>query len=195
LGSYAPVEGAEIKVYRSGLYDTTLVTDASGYGGLVYIPNSDNYDFYICYSSGRSFGSVRNYQLISCYLPVYWCINPGRCQVYVGSNEPDEAESIVTLHQNYPNPFNPVTKIKFDLPNSNLAVGDAKILNVTLKIYDILGKEAAVLVDKEMLPGTYEAEFDAASLPSGIYYYKLDVRQAGSSSVDFTQIKKMVLIK
>ena len=96
---------------------------------------------------------------------------------------PDE----FVLHQNYPNPFNPTTVIKYQIPN----VGDANFAsptNVSLIIYDILGNEITALVNENKPPGIYEIEFDAASLPSGVYLYKLET---GS----FTQIKKMVLMK
>ncbi len=88
------------------------------------------------------------------------------------------------LHQNHPNPFNPVTKIKFDLPGN---VKSEKS-NVKIIIYDILGKEIAVLVNGQLNPGTYEIGFDGADFPSGVYFYTL---RAG----DFTDTKKMILIK
>jgi Secretion system C-terminal sorting domain/FG-GAP-like repeat len=92
------------------------------------------------------------------------------------------------LYQNYPNPFNPVTKIKFDVPTSNLTLSGAKGYYVKLTIYDILGREAAILVNKQLAPGTYEEEFNGTSLPSGIYFYRL---YAGN----IIQTKKMALIK
>jgi len=84
-----------------------------------------------------------------------------------------------TLHQNYPNPFNPVTKIKFDIPKS----GFVKII-----IYDLLGREITQLVNQQMHAGSYNADWDAANYPSGVYFYKL---VAG----DFVETKKMVLVK
>ncbi|MCH8033439.1 MAG: T9SS type A sorting domain-containing protein [Bacteroidetes bacterium] len=84
-----------------------------------------------------------------------------------------------TLHQNYPNPFNPSTKIKFVIPNSSF---------VNLKVYNVLGKEAATLVNEERPAGSYELEFDASSLASGVYLYRL---QAG----DFIETKKMILLR
>ncbi len=87
-----------------------------------------------------------------------------------------------TLYQNYPNPFNPTTKIKFSIPAS------AKIQNVSLKIFDVLGREVVTLVNKEYVSGTYEVTFDASNYASGLYIYKLT---AGS----FTQSKKLLLIK
>jgi len=99
-----------------------------------------------------------------------------------------------SLFQNYPNPFNPTTKIKFEIP------GQARNDNalVTLKVYDILGKEVATLVNEEKSTGEYEVEFsaiggsasggDVSILPSGIYFYQM---KAGS----FIQTNKMVLMK
>ncbi|BDQ02636.1 LamG-like jellyroll fold domain-containing protein [Ignavibacterium sp.] len=84
-----------------------------------------------------------------------------------------------SLEQNYPNPFNPSTKISWQLPVSS---------HQTLKVYDVLGKEVATLVDEYRDSGKYEVEFDASKLSSGIYFYKLN---AGS----FSETKKMILIK
>ncbi len=83
------------------------------------------------------------------------------------------------LAQNYPNPFNPTTTISFSLANAGL---------VNLTVYDMLGREVEVLINKEMNAGTHTVQFDAANLSSGIYLYKL-------TSVSFTQIRKMMLIK
>ena len=94
------------------------------------------------------------------------------------------------LYQNYPNPFNPSTKIKFTVP---VTLSEVEGSLVTLKVYDLLGREVATLVNEEKPAGTYEVIFDSHSgevrnLPSGIYFYQL---QAGS----FVETKKMVLIK
>jgi photosystem II stability/assembly factor-like uncharacterized protein len=84
-----------------------------------------------------------------------------------------------TLKQNYPNPFNPNTTIQFQIPNASF---------VNLKVYDILGNEVAVLVNEEKSVGSYEVEFNAAALSSGIYFYMIS---AGS----FVETKKMILMK
>jgi photosystem II stability/assembly factor-like uncharacterized protein len=89
-----------------------------------------------------------------------------------------------SLHQNYPNPFNPSTKIQFDIPSEV----KRKTLDVKLLIYDILGKEVVTLVNEKLQPGTYEVNFNASNLSSGVYFYKLT---AGS----FTDTKKMLMIK
>ncbi len=104
---------------------------------------------------------------------------------------PVEATSQFKLHQNYPNAFNPTTTIQFELPEYSL---------VTLKIYDILGKEVAVLLDREeMNGGIQEAMFDGSSLASGVYFYRLSAevvfQDEESSQSSFTDMKKMMLIK
>ncbi|MCK9425475.1 MAG: YCF48-related protein [Ignavibacteriaceae bacterium] len=83
------------------------------------------------------------------------------------------------LTQNYPNPFNPVTTIQYEIPS---------LEHVSIKIYDMLGRQVAILVDEQKPAGSYHIEFDAHSLPSGVYFYRL---QAGS----FVETKKLVLLK
>jgi len=96
------------------------------------------------------------------------------------------------LSQNYPNPFNPTTIIKYSIPTPlllpPLAKGRDGVGFVTLKIYNILGKEVAVLVNKKQVSGTYKISFDASELASGVYYYRL---RAG----EFVKTKSMLLIK
>jgi hypothetical protein len=89
------------------------------------------------------------------------------------------------LYQNYPNPFNPNTTIKYEIPNVETT---QRVVFTTLKVYDVLGNEVATLVNEEKQSGVYEVEFDASSLASGMYLYKL---QAGA----FIQSKKMILTK
>jgi photosystem II stability/assembly factor-like uncharacterized protein len=90
------------------------------------------------------------------------------------------------LEQNYPNPFNPVTSIKFQV--AGVGHPEYSGQTVTLQVFDLLGKEVAVLVNDKLQAGTYEVTFDAVDLTSGIYFYKLT---AGK----FTDTKKLVLIK
>lgn len=94
--------------------------------------------------------------------------------------------SVYELHQNYPNPFNPSTVISYQLPVAGY---------VTLKIYDILGREAAKLVNKEQQAGDYKIKFDGANLPSGIYFYELSTENLSDGRQDFHQTKKMILLK
>jgi hypothetical protein len=87
--------------------------------------------------------------------------------------------TVYSLEQNYPNPFNPSTTIKYQLPKAGF---------VTLKIYDILGREVALLINEFKVAGRYSIEFNASRLPSGVYIYEL-------KSPDFTSSKKMMLTK
>ena len=104
------------------------------------------------------------------------------------------------LSQNYPNPFNPSTKIKYTIPFS--AVETRHAPSVQLRIYDILGREVAALVNQNQSPGTYEITFDASKLSngniglaSGVYIYQLRVSDQSSQSPLFISSKKLVLLK
>jgi hypothetical protein len=90
-----------------------------------------------------------------------------------------EAPEEYKLYQNYPNPFNPNTIIRFKIKDSKY---------VSLKIYDVQGKEIATLVNENLKAGTYEMEFNAKGLSSGIYYYRL-------TAGDFSETNKMILVK
>jgi hypothetical protein len=83
------------------------------------------------------------------------------------------------LYQNYPNPFNPMTKIQYSI---------SKLSIVKMKIYDMLGREVATLVNEQRAAGNYAVKWDASNLPSGVYFYQL---RAGS----FVETKKLLLIK
>jgi hypothetical protein len=114
-------------------------------------------------------------------------------QVFVeGTTHPVSAEEEIngvynySLLQNYPNPFNPSTQIKFTI--SNLPAGMQGLQFTILKVYDILGTEITTLVNEQLPAGNYNLTFDAAELPSGIYFYQL---RAGN----FIQTKKMLLVK
>ncbi len=87
--------------------------------------------------------------------------------------------SLFALSQNYPNPFNPSTVISYQISGNN---------QTTLKVYDLLGREVATLVNEKKVDGNYSVQWDASSFPSGIYFYRL---QAGS----FSGIKKLLLLK
>jgi endoglucanase len=97
------------------------------------------------------------------------------------------------LFQNFPNPFNPLTKIKFTIPtvvrdlSRNSDAGNSSS-HTLLKVFDILGKEVATLINKELSPGLHEVEFDGSKFPSGVYFYEL---RAG----DFVSVKKLILAK
>ena len=99
-----------------------------------------------------------------------------------------------SLNQNYPNPFNPSTTIKYSIPvgvkGERIAptLAGAIVKNVTLTVYDILGREVAILVNEKQKPGNYEVEFDAGEYPSGVYFYRLNAS-------NYSNVKKMILLK
>jgi len=97
----------------------------------------------------------------------------------VGISSNNEIVNSFSLSQNYPNPFNPVTNLEF---------GISELGFVTLKIYDILGKEVATLVNENLKPGTYKYNFNASNLSSGIYFYRI-------KALDFVQTRSMMLLK
>ncbi|HVO75782.1 MAG TPA: T9SS type A sorting domain-containing protein, partial [Ignavibacteriaceae bacterium] len=114
---------------------------------------------------------------------VFRSINPT-----VGVDEKDFASLGYSLEQNYPNPFNPATNFGFRIAKSGF---------VSLKVYDILGKEVAAIVEKELAPGEYHFQFSFSNshcldgrqaLTSGVYFYRL---KAG----DFISTKKFILLK
>ncbi|MFA3781815.1 family 10 glycosylhydrolase [Melioribacteraceae bacterium 4301-Me] len=100
-------------------------------------------------------------------------------QTTVTSVENENIPTEFSLQQNYPNPFNPTTIISYHLPVSS---------HVTLKVFDLLGREVAVLVNEEKTPGNYEVKFDGSNFASGIYFYRIN---AGN----YSQMKKMILLK
>jgi serine protease AprX len=97
----------------------------------------------------------------------------------VGITSNNEIPSEFKLYNNFPNPFNPSTRIKFDLPQNSY---------VKLVVYDIQGREAAVLVNSDMKAASYEVDFNAVNLSSGVYFYKIETSS-------FTDVKRMLLVK
>jgi uncharacterized lipoprotein YddW (UPF0748 family) len=91
-----------------------------------------------------------------------------------------------SLNQNYPNPFNPSTTINFSLPYNGF---------VTIKIYDVLGKEISTIINNDFAAGYYDVNFDASALSSGIYFYQINVQSAEAIDGNFVETKKMLLLK
>ncbi len=107
----------------------------------------------------------------------------------VGYSDEAEVPTSFGLQQNYPNPFNPSTVINYSLPNNGL---------VTLKIYDLLGREVATLIQNEtMEAGNHEINFNATSLTSGVYFYRINVESVDENGINksFTDVKRMLLLK
>ncbi|MCL6098307.1 MAG: T9SS type A sorting domain-containing protein, partial [Bacteroidetes bacterium] len=99
----------------------------------------------------------------------------------------EETPKNFSLSQNYPNPFNPNTTINYSVS----AVGRNSISTnkvVVMKVYDLLGREVATLVNEEKAAGNYQVKFDGTNMPSGVYFYRIQ-------AADFIQMKKMILLK
>ncbi|MBK9334608.1 MAG: T9SS type A sorting domain-containing protein [Ignavibacteria bacterium] len=132
----------------------------------------------ITYVEGVLFYSFSNYKLTPRKNPDFGTVTP------VGIVSNVENVNSYYLSQNYPNPFNPSTKITFNIPVSG---------NISLKIYDMLGREVKSLVNDFRNAGTYNVDFNGADLSSGVYFYKLDA--VGRDGNNFVMTKRMVLIK
>src|SRR5437773_2956585 len=118
--------------------------------------------------------------------PRGWAVGAAGTVIKIGndtlvgiSNNNNQVPNSYKLEQNYPNPFNPGTEISFAIPKSGL---------VELKIYDIVGREVATILNENRPAGNYKVQFNASAFASGVYFYTL-------KSGDFTDTKKMVLIK
>ncbi len=117
------------------------------------------------YSISKSNGSITG---------AFYESNP----VLLGVKDSQKSDNFI-LSQNYPNPFNPVTTINFQLTTGS---------SITLKVFDLLGREIATLVNQQMIAGPHSVDFDATNLTSGIYIYQL-------KSGNFSTFKKMMVVK
>jgi len=162
-----------------------------------------NYGYAVGYKTNSPIDSTRSYKTTDGINWQPFVIGEGRSRfetvlcanntVYVGADHGwiyweqivgiNQLSSIVPkeflLKQNYPNPFNPATKIQFDISSKS---------NIELNVYNSIGKHVQTLLSQTINPGTYNYDFDATNLPSGIYYYKL-------SSENFSDTKKMIIVK
>jgi len=158
-------------------YDPTLTT--AGVDGSVYFHNSGARDFNpgdsidVWYSI--SYGSTADVMMINADSAAakYNLLVTGI------TIKPDGVPDRYSLQQNYPNPFNPTTTIDFEIRNESFT---------TLEVYNTLGQQVATLVHGNLAPAHYSVEFDAATLPSGVYLYKLTAGQ-------YTEVRRMLLVR
>ncbi|HVO72587.1 MAG TPA: 5'-nucleotidase C-terminal domain-containing protein [Ignavibacteriaceae bacterium] len=136
------------------------------------------------------YGDTTEFQALLDYVAATQILEPsveGRivADIAIHADEENFFPKVFSLEQNYPNPFNPVTNFEFRITDLGL---------VSLKVYDILGKEVAVIVNKELPAGDYKYQWDAAGLSSGVYFYRL---QAGNpaSGKGFVDTKKLILLR
>ena len=175
---------------RTGWYDSTQGDKRSIMNAGPFTMNSGDtqivvLSYMITRDGGNNFQNVCALQSLSDSALKYYYNDFNTC-IPIGI-EPISSEipTKFELLQNYPNPFNPITKIKFSIP---LLRGVSKGRGVLLKIYDAVGREAAVLVNEELKPGTYEIDWNASNFSSGVYFYSL-------ITSEFTQTRKMAVIK
>jgi len=181
--------------------DSVLYADSVAYAYANHNYNSTYYNKFWEIAKDFTIGLFKkaSYRL-TCVIYTEWVNAGGTTEVIAGQGI--ELPSGYNLYQNYPNPFNPSTTIKFSIPTSPLnpspyrGEGQRERSLVTLKVYDIQGTEIATLVNGELYPGEYEVQFNASTLPSGIYFYKLQASDSKpGSGLSFSEIKKMVLLK
>lgn len=170
-------------------FDMILISQSvKDSGGVTYIVNStrahgndgNHYNDSINRPTNSAVGQLVADALhyASDHLPVYASFKfdlPVSVNYEFTASVPDE----YILYQNYPNPFNPVTVISYSLSVNS---------NVSLKVFDVLGREVAVLVNEDQMPGKYEVDFNAADLPSGVYMYRI-------TAGNYSETMKMILLK
>jgi len=184
-----------------GYYVSTLITN----GSLIFAGTGGNGTGYGIYMSTDFGGSWINRNQGFNFPPAVYALLIANNYIFAGTDTqsvwrralPDiigikQISEIVpskySLSQNYPNPFNPTSIIRFQIPNSEN--GKLKTENgiVSLKVFDIIGKEVVTLVNEKLSPGVYEVTFDGGKLASGTYFYRLTTN-------GFSETKKMLMIK
>ncbi len=178
------IGGDTITTYPCNPGDVKYIL-GTGSSNLVVSPG-DTQKIIMCQLIARGTSNVNSVTKLKQLADVAWSLYNSNFVIGVESIS-EEVPSKYTLYQNYPNPFNPVTKIRFDVAEN----GKWKSENgmVTLKVYDILGKEVATLVNERLQPGTYEATWDASGFGSGVFFYRLAY---GNNVIE---TRKMVLLK
>jgi hypothetical protein len=111
---------------------------------------------------------------------------PGAGNVSVRHENVMSLPAKFALLQNYPNPFNPSTAISFSLPSKSF---------VLLKVFDVMGREVATLVNEELAAGNHYRQWDASNVSSGVYFYRLSARTTSGQSGSFVETKKLVLLR
>jgi hypothetical protein len=109
-----------------------------------------------------------------------------RNQLPVSVEASNPLPTVCDLKQNYPNPFNPVTTLQFSIVNHAEGIPSGQL--TVLKVYDVLGREVATLVNEVKPPGSYTVQWDASNLASGVYFYRL-------TSGEFGQTRKLLLLR
>jgi hypothetical protein len=178
-------QSQDILTYRVGNYYGGMVTLESGYdGSLIQYKQGDSYAYIIPTYTGNPLNSFATYRKGNTLH--IWAGGFGMTLLhntdFIITGVKDVKHQVISsysLSQNFPNPFNPATDISFSIPKRSF---------VSIKVYDLIGREVAIIVSQELSAGTYTRQWNANNMPSGVYFYRL---QAGS----FTETKKLVLLR
>jgi len=175
-----------ILIYQNNSFSSLFVVDSS----IIYI--GCEFNLILKSTNGGNDWTNQNFPNFTNFLVTYFLnSNTGYATSWGGiykttnggvfvNNISSEIPSEYKLYQNYPNPFNPSTNIKYQITNNKFII---------LKVFDMLGKEIATLVNEKQSPGTYEVNFDGSNLSTGIYFYRLSV------DGNIIDTKKLVLLK
>jgi len=172
--------------------DAKIFKDISSYQN-VLIASVATFSILISYDGGNNWSDFNDglftdwtFPALAINPPYIWALRDFMGNAYyrplaniTGVENNNELPSGYSLHQNYPNPFNPSTIIKYSIPQSS---------NVIIRVFDIVGNEIETLVNEEQPIGTYEINWHAQNLPSGVYFYQL-------SAGNYLETKKMSLLK
>jgi len=164
-------------IVKNEAFSQTSVVSWSSFNMGFAVPKSSSTT--VCSAVGQAF--VGSMQQTNTRIESGFLAHPLICMITaIEEVKKDESlPSIYELKQNYPNPFNPSTTIQFALPKTSA---------VTLKIIDMLGREIATLVDEKLPAGEHKVVFDTRSLPSGVYYYRLQAEE-------FSETRKLMLVR
>ena len=171
---------AGYKIYYS-TDSTNFLADTSTGNSPVYVPDVDS-------TSVMGLTNGLDYWFAISAFDFSWNVSslsrPVKIFIVTKEQQQRSLPKTFALSQNFPNPFNPATTIDYQLPSNG---------HVSLKIYDVLGREVATLANFQQSAGYYSVSLNASSLPSGIYFYRIDIRSNDGKS--FVTTKKMLLIK
>jgi hypothetical protein len=180
-----PVAGWPLITKGTTMFSTPCFGDLDGNGildmtgaGIQGFGNSSYTNVY-AWNTGMAYAPLKNYVPMWQYNTRHNGVYGDYLQVGINTIETKIPEKF-SLYQNYPNPFNPSTNIRFEIPKGGQFV--------SLKVYNILGREVAILVNQQLNPGSYEVQWNAGKNSSGVYFYRLE-------TVSFTDVKRMLLVK
>jgi len=176
-----------VEVAYTDIKDSTNRITTNNNGDIYWLEGNLNSDPLFCNAEDNDYFLAENSP----------CVGSGKNLKNIGAlsigcgtvkleNVQNDLPSVFGLFQNYPNPFNPSTMIRYEIPN------ESKVL---IKVYDILGREIATLVNDYQKAGRYQVEWNARNFASGVYFYSIKAMPIGRQAGDFYSTKKLILLK